>query len=102
MATWYAPGILASIRSHTMECAELLNRAENGVLRLEKDGVMYRLSRDESEQEPEYNPTVLRDTVRVLAGSLCEAEAILLRNTYTGHGRAEAAQQTGREVSCRY
>ncbi len=51
------------------ELARLLDEAANTPLLLEKDGVQYRLDREENHIRADYDPEVAREGIRTAAGS---------------------------------
>lgn len=65
------------------ELAHLLDEAGEGNLRLEKDGIVYRLVREEGDESRPYDPAAVRDALARLAGALSEDEADrLIENVY--------------------
>lgn len=65
------------------ELAHLLDEADNGGLRLEKGGILYRLVREGTKEAHPYDPAAVREVVARLAGALSEDEADrLIENLY--------------------
>jgi len=56
------------------ELARLLDEARDAPLRLEKDGVTYRLSREEEDVWANYDPEAVHEALRTAAGTLTPQE----------------------------
>lgn len=61
--------------------AELLNKADNGPVVLERDGKTYRLSREAAEEDiwADFDPARFRATIHEMAGSITKEEADRLK-----------------------
>ncbi len=77
------------------ELARLLDEAQHAPLRLEKDGVTYRLSREEDDVWVNYDPEAARAGMQAAAGHLTHEEAEKLK-AYIYRGREEGTRPADR------
>jgi hypothetical protein len=77
------------------ELARLLDEARDAPLRLEKDGVTYRLSREEDDIWATYDPEAVHEALRTAAGTLTPEEGEELK-AYIYRGREEGSRPADR------
>ena len=77
------------------ELARLLKEADEADLRLERDGVIYRVSREHTDPWAEYDPEAVRAGMTTAAGALTLEQAEELK-TYIYKGREEGSRPANR------
>lgn len=77
------------------EIARLLEEADAHPVRLENDGVTYRLSREDETVIGTYDPAAVRDAVRAASGTLTSKEGEELK-AYLYRARQEGSRPANR------
>jgi hypothetical protein len=81
--------------ANTTNLDTLLDDATDAPVRLERDGIVFRLSRDEPSVAKSYDPEALRSALRSVAGSISPDEALRLKKEVR-RGRNEGSRPVDR------